>query len=227
MPAPTNESPSATSEVTRLPGTPLAEAALELIRPVETEPVFNHSVRSYLFARLLAGDLGLSAGTDYDDDLLFTACVLHDSGVAGDSPRRQRFEVEGADRAAGFLLGQGRSTSEADEVWQAIALHSSTGIANRRGTLCMLVREGVALDFGGVMGDQHAGVVTDAQAAAVHAVYPRLNMVGSLVDAIVAHGAANPANAPRYSVPGELLRERQEYGRTRMEHAFRVSRWGN
>ncbi|WP_275562416.1 HD domain-containing protein [Streptomyces sp. 5-6(2022)] len=217
----------ATADLITLPGTPLADAVVDLIRPVGTPSVFNHSIRSYLFARLLAGHLGLSAGSDYNDDLLFTACAMHDLGVAADGPHRQRFEVEGADRAAEFLVGRGVSTSDADQVWQAIALHTSTGIANRRGTLCMIVREGVALDFGGPMGNEYVEALSDEQADAVHAVYPRLNMVGSLVDAIVAQAAKDPKNAPRYSIPGELLPEREEFGRTRMEQSFRSSRWGN
>ncbi|MBB4684515.1 HD domain-containing protein [Amycolatopsis jiangsuensis] len=224
----TPEAPLAQAhDLIALPGTPLTEAVVELIRPAQTPPVFNHSIRSYLFARLLAGRLGLAAGSDYNDDLLFTACAMHDLGVAADGPGRQRFEVEGADRAAEFLVGRGVSASDADQVWQAIALHTSTGIANRRGTLCMLVREGVALDFGGPMGNAHVEAVSDEQADAVHAVYPRLNMIGSLVDAIVAQAAKDPKNAPRYSIPGELLREREEFGRTRMERSFRSSRWGN
>ncbi|MFE0020891.1 HD domain-containing protein [Amycolatopsis sp. NPDC059021] len=228
MTGPTHEATAeGAADLLTLPGTPLAEAVVELIRPVETPPVFNHSIRSYLFARLLAGHLGLTAGSDYNDDLLFSACAMHDLGTAADGPRRQRFEVEGADRAAGFLVERGVPGSDADQVWQAIALHTSPGIAERRGTLCRLVREGVALDFGGPMGNNHGEAVTDEQADAVHAVYPRLNMIRSLVDAIVAQAAENPDNAPRYSIPGELLREREEFGRTRMEHSFRSSRWGN
>jgi hypothetical protein len=219
--------PEGSADLIRLPGTPLAEAVVELIRPVETPSVFNHSVRSYLFARVVAGRLGLSAGSDYDDDLLFSACAMHDLGVAPDSPHRQRFEVEGADRAAEFLVERGVPTSDADQVWQAIALHSSPGLSERRGTLCLLVREGVALDFGGPMGTDHVEAITDEQAGAVHAVYPRLDMVRSLTDAIVAHAAKNPKNAPRYSIPGEFLREREAYGQTRMEHACSSSRWGN
>jgi len=219
--------PEGSADLIRLPGTPLAEAVVELIRPVETPSVFNHSVRSYLFARVVAGRLGLSSGSDYNDDLLFAACAMHDLGVAPDGPHRQRFEVEGADRAAEFLVGRGVSTSDADQVWQAIALHSSAGIPNRLGTLCALVREGVALDFGGPMGTDHLDAVTDEQADAVHAVYPRLDMVRSLTDAIVAQAAKNPRNAPRYSIPGEFLRERETYGRTRMELACGSSRWGN
>ncbi|GES32512.1 HD domain-containing protein [Streptomyces angustmyceticus] len=217
----------ASADLIALPRTPLAEAVVGLIRSVETPSVFNHSVRSYLFARLVAGRLDLSAGRDYDDDLLFSACVMHDLGVAPDGPHRQRFEVEGADRAAEFLVGRGVSTSDADQVWQAIALHTSPGIAERRGTLCLLVREGVTLDFGEPLGNDHVEALTDEQADAVHAAYPRLDMARSLTDAIVTHAAKNPKNAPRYAIPGEFLRERETFGRTRMEHSCRSSRWGN
>lgn len=228
MTGPNHETtPEGAADVLTLPGTPLAEAVVELIRAVETPPVFNHSVRSYLFARLVAGRLGLSAGSDYDDALLFSACAMHDLGVATDGPHRQRFEVEGADRAAEFLVERGVPASDADQVWQAIALHTSPGIAERRGTLCVLVREGVAVDFGGPMGTGRVEAVTDEQAEAVHAVYPRLDMARSLIDAIVAQAVKNPKNAPRYSIPGEFLREREGYGRTRMEHSCSSSRWGN
>ncbi|WP_433854368.1 HD domain-containing protein [Streptomyces kronopolitis] len=215
------------ADLLTLPGTPLTEAVVELIRTVETPSVFHHSIRSYLFARLVAGRLGLSAGRDYHDDLLFSACAMHDLGVAADGPHRQRFEVEGADRAAAFLVARGVSASDADQVWRAIALHTSPGIAERSGTLCALVRAGIALDFGGPMGGDHAEALTGEQAAAVHAEYPRLDMIRSLTDAIVAQAAKGPNNAPRYSAPGEFLRERETFGRTRMEHSFRSSRWGN
>ncbi|WP_328332264.1 MULTISPECIES: HD domain-containing protein [unclassified Streptomyces] len=215
------------TDLVTLPGTPLAGAVVSLIRPVHTPSVFNHSARTYLFARLVAARLDLAAGRDYDDDLLFAACAMHDLGVASDGPHRQRFEVEGADRAAEFLIQQGASTADADQVWLAIALHTSPGIAERRGTLCVLVREGVALDFGGPLGADHLDAVTDEQADAVHTAYPRLEMIRSLTDAIVAQAAKDPKNAPRYAIPGEFLRERDAFGQTRLEHACRSSRWGN
>ncbi|TMU96558.1 HD domain-containing protein [Streptomyces sp. DASNCL29] len=224
MTGPTRE---ATADLITLPGTPLADAVMDLIRPVETPSVFNHSIRSYLFARLAAGRLGLTVGQDYHDDLLFAACAMHDLGVASDGPHSQRFEVEGADRAAAFLNDRGVPADDADQVWQAIALHTSPGIAERRGTLCVLVRAGVTLDFGGPLGADHIDAVTAEQADAVHAAYPRLDMVRSLTDAIVAQAAKNPTNAPRYAIPGEFLRERETFGRTRLEHACRSSRWGN
>ncbi|XVQ07216.1 HD domain-containing protein [Spirillospora sp. CA-255316] len=210
-----------------LPDTPLTKAAVDLARDAETPSLFNHSIRSYLFARLAAGRLGLAADHDYDNQLLFAACALHDLGLAAKGRHDSRFEVEGADRAAEFLTGHGLPTADVDEVWQAIALHTSPGIAERRGTLCVLVREGIGLDFGGVLGAGRLDAVTDDQAQIIHAAYPRLAMVRSLVDAIVAQAAVNPANAPRYSVPGELLRERAQGSETRMEQAARSSRWGS
>jgi hypothetical protein len=224
---PTDPARAPATDLITLPGTPLVDAVVRLIRAVETPSVFNHSIRSYLFARLVGARLRLAAGRDYDDDLLFAACAMHDLGVAADGPHRQRFEVEGADRAAEFLVEHDVSAADADQVWQAIALHTSAGIADRRGPLCVLVREGVAVDFGGALASEHLDAVTDDQADALHSAYPRLDMIRSLTDAIVAQARKHPQNAPRYAIPGEFLRERESFGRTRLEHACRSSRWGN
>ena len=56
--------------------------------------MYNHSVRSYLFARVAAAARGLAAGEDYDDELLFLSCILHDVGLAAQADRGRRFEVD-------------------------------------------------------------------------------------------------------------------------------------
>jgi hypothetical protein len=80
---------------------------------------------------------------------------------------------------------------------------------------------GVGADFYG------PAVITDDEAAAIHDAYPRLEMTTSLVDAIVGQGRGNPAKAPRYSIAGELLRERNAAAVTEMEKAMASARWGN
>jgi len=205
-----------------LPDSPVACRAVDYVRSCESEPIANHSIRSYLFAVLLAEHEGLKAGTDFDTDLLFYACVLHDLGTSPSAPGKQRFEVEGADLAVEFLTGHGYGVRETDPVWEAIALHTSPGIAERRGVLAYLTRWGVGADFG-------SGVdfVTDAQGKAAHRRYPRLNMVATLVDAIVTHAARAPQAAARFTIAGELARERGELGApTTMELAANASRWG-
>jgi hypothetical protein len=184
--------------------------------------VANHSFRSYLFAVLLAGHEGLRPAADFDPDLLFFACVLHDLGTSPAAGGTQRFEVDGADLAAGFLAGSGVGARGVDQVWEAIALHASPGIAERRGALAYLTRRGIGIDFG-----PGSEFISDAQAQAIHGRYPRLRMVTALTDEIVRHAGRGPQNAPRYSIAGELVRERGPDGHpTTLEQAALTSRWG-
>lgn len=204
-----------------LPTTHLARAALAAVQASESTSVANHSIRSFLFAELLATHEGALDDAAYDRDLLFAACVMHDLGTGTKAPGEQRFEVEGADLAAEVLTQHGVAAGDVDRVWEAIALHSSPGIAERRGLLAYLTREGIRIDFG----DKADVVMPHAQR--IHAVYPRLDMARSLADAIVAHAARSAAAAPRYSLPGELARERKEQGVSGMELAASSSVWGS
>jgi HD domain len=212
------------TEMTELPAFPAggwAMAAVDLVVTAEPPPVANHSIRSYLFARLLAAHEGMAG--EVDDRLLFAATVLHDIGLRAGVTSTERFEVDGADLAAEFLRGHGFGEREIDVVWEAIALHSSPGIAERRGPVAMLTRAGVGMDFGG-----KATVVGDEQARVIHDAYPRLSMTASLVDAIVAQVRESPAKGLRYTIAGELARERSVPPHvTALEHAAIASRWGN
>src|ERR1700753_295640 len=131
-----------------LPDSAVARAAIQLSRSTESASVFNHSVRSYLFGELRAGYDGMRAGVEYDSEALFLGCVLHDLGAGTAAPGKQRFEVEGADLAAALLTEHGCDYSVVDGVWEAIALHTSFGIVERRGPLCYLVNGGVGMGFG-------------------------------------------------------------------------------
>jgi HD domain len=205
-----------------LPTTPLAIRTVEYLRASETESVANHSLRSYLFAVLLAEHEGLQPSADFDPDLLFFACALHDLGTSPMAGGTQRFEIDGADLAATFLTDNAVDRSGVDLVWEAIALHTSPGIAERRGTLAYLTRRGVGIDFG-----PGSEIITDAEGQAIHTRYPRLRMVPSLIDEIVRHAGRGPQNAPRYSIAGELVRERGQEGHpTTIEQAALTSRWG-
>jgi hypothetical protein len=202
--------------------TPVAKAAIERSRSTESPAVFNHSVRSYLFGELLAARDGLRPGSDYDSEALFLGCVLHDLGVGTAAPGKQRFEVEGADLAAELLTEHGCDRALVDAVWEAIALHTSFGIVERRGPLCYLVNGGVGMDFG-----RNAEFVDEETAAAVHERYPRLAMATTLANEIIAHAGRSPAAAPPYSMPGLLLQERQANGVTAIEALATHGRWGS
>src|SRR6476660_10143451 len=131
-----------------LPTGSLTEASLALVRSTESQPIVNHSIRTFLFARLLAEHEGCLSDAAYDEDLLFAATVLPDLGLGEHARGQARFEVEGADLAAELLRERGVAEADVDRVWEAIALHSSIGIAHRRGLLTHLTHRGVFLDIG-------------------------------------------------------------------------------
>lgn len=199
----------------------VARAAIEFARSTESAAVFNHSVRSYLFGESLAAHEGLRSGSDFDSETLLLGCVLHDLGAGTAAAGKERFEIEGADLAATLLTEHGCDRAVVDAVWEAIALHSSFGIAQRRGPICYLVNGGVAIDFG-----LNAELVDDDAAAAIHDRYPRLSMAKALTDAIVAQAQRSPEAALPYTMAGEVLRERREGGTTRLEQMAALGRWG-
>ena len=205
-----------TTDALRLPDHPIVGPVLDVVRAEESQALANHSIRSYLFARLVARHEGAAV----PEQALFAACVLHDIGLTDRGNGTQRFEVDGADAAVAILAPLGMPDDTCALVWEAIALHTSSGIAERRGPLAYFTRAGVGLDFG-----RGSAVVSDDEAAAIHDAYPRLAMTNRLVDAIVDQARANPAKAPRYTLAGELLRERAT-GPTAMEQAAVASRWG-
>jgi hypothetical protein len=205
-----------------LPDTAVAQAAIRLARSTESPAVFNHSVRSYLFGEALAAHEGMRPNAEYTREALFLGCVLHDLGVGTAAPGKERFEVEGADLAAALLTEHGCQCALVDGVWEAIALHTSAGIAERRGALCYLVHNGVGVDFG-----LNAEFIDDQAAAAIHARYPLLSMASLLMDAIVTHAQRSPQAAPPYSLPGDVLRERRADGVTLLELAASHGRWGD
>ncbi|WP_413803341.1 HD domain-containing protein [Streptomyces iranensis] len=186
------------------PDTALARAAHTYLLGIAASTLVNHSLRSYLFARAIGDHKGLRAGADYDDELLFLGCALHDIGLTEEGNGEQRFEVDGADLAARFLIENGLSAAKAEIVWDAIALHTSQGIAGRKRHEIALAQSGIGADIFGFGAD----LLPEGHGLSVHADYPRLDLGHEIRDIIVAQAAAKPHKAPPFSFPGELLKER-------------------
>jgi hypothetical protein len=126
---------------------------------------------------------------------------MHDLGLGTSAPGKERFEVEGADLAAALLRQHGVATADVDRVWEAIALHSSIGIADRRGLLTSLTHKGVFTDAGRFAG------LPESLRQQVFAAYPQPAGDSSIRDAIVSHAKRSQAAAPPYSIAAELLRQ--------------------
>jgi hypothetical protein len=199
-----------------------SERAVAFAREHLHGALFNHSVRTFVFSRVVAAHRGLRPGSDFDEELVYLGCVLHDIGLTDRGDGEQRFEVDGADLAAELLAAEGLEPRRVEVVWQAIALHTSFGINNRMRPEIALTAAGIGMDFG-----RDAELVDDELAEAVHRVYPRQEMARVLVDQVVAQGQRRPEKAVPYTYAGELARERCSGVVTQTEQWAAASRWGS
>ena len=96
-----------------IPDSTLAAEATELVRDTESELLFDHSLRVYLFGALQGRRLGLR----YDPELLYIGAIFHDMGLTEKyrSPT-ERFEVDGANLSREFLRKHGVSEASIDLV---------------------------------------------------------------------------------------------------------------
>jgi HD domain len=191
-------------DILALPSGRLGGACLALVRSTESPAIVDHSIRTFLFARLLADHEGCLNDEAYDEELLFAATVMHDLGLGDHAQGQARFEVEGADLAVAVLREHDVAEADIDRVWEAIALHSSYGLADRRGLLTYLTYKGVFIDAG-----QLADAVADRLRDAVLGAYPKPPEARYLAHAIMEHGKRSEAAAPPGSLAAYLLLHQQ------------------
>ncbi len=129
----------------RIPDSKLAAAALDLVKIESHASIYKHVLRTFVFGGLAAR----AEGIGFDEELFFLGAVLHDLGLTERfGAPAGRFEVVGADAAEKFLLGEGVAAERSAVVWEAIALHTSNGIALRRAPEVALVHIGASIDQG-------------------------------------------------------------------------------
>ncbi|KAK5460887.1 hypothetical protein LTS15_002950 [Exophiala xenobiotica] len=182
------------------PSSTLCADAFDLMISGLPLSIVHHSLRVYLFANWLARK---EQHSWTDNESLFVACICHDLGASQHHNGPQRFEVEGADAAADLLRKHGKSEQEAHQVWTAIALHTSPGIAERITPLARLVRLGVLMDFRPAIRQEMAAV---AYGAEIEAKLPRLEIEKILGGAVVNQAVQNPKKAPAASWPNNLYK---------------------
>lgn len=131
----------------KIPDSKLAREVTQLVRDTESELLFNHSSRVYLFGALC----GVRRGLNFDPELLYTGAMFHDMGLtAAYSSVTERFEVDGANAARDFLKRHGITQADIDTVWTAIALHTTPGISQHMHPVVALVTAGVEMDVLGL-----------------------------------------------------------------------------
>jgi hypothetical protein len=141
----TTKMPKAVAGI-RIPDSVIANQATELLREHGSELLFNHSLRTFVFASLNGEQRKMA----YDPELLYVSAAFHDLGLTSrySSPDKS-FEVDGANAARDFLRGHGLPQHTLQLVWDAIALHTTPAVAPYKEAEVALLNYGVALDVVG------------------------------------------------------------------------------
>jgi HD domain len=159
-----------------IPDSTLAKEATALAQAAEPVEIFNHSLRTFLFAELIAK----ATNVQHDTEAVYVASILHDAGLTpAYMSAHDRFEVDGANLARQVLSRHGIAGTRADLVWDAVSLHDNGGIARWKQPEVMLVNAGVGADFGG-----HLDVMQRADVIAVLGAAPRTGFVPVFLDAV-------------------------------------------
>jgi hypothetical protein len=149
-----------------IPDSKLARQITAFIRDTESELLFNHSSRVYCFAAFS----GKRRGFNFDPELLYAGAMFHDIGlIPSHSSATDRFEVDGANAARDFLRQHNLPEQDIDDVWTAIALHTTPGIPQYMHPVVALVTAGVEMD---VLGMGY-GSFAEADRTAIVRKFPR------------------------------------------------------
>ncbi|TDW90904.1 cyanamide hydratase family protein with HD domain [Kribbella pratensis] len=155
------------------PSTVVAQHVTDFARTVLPAPLLHHSMRSWLWACMLA-DLDR---IEYDDERLYVAALLHDVALSDShrpGPAAACFAVHGATVARDVVIGAGGGAAFADDVADAIAAHFNVAVPLSWGAEAHLLHAGTHLDVVGLRRLEIARSSVDE----VHAREPRAGFAG-------------------------------------------------
>ncbi len=167
-----------------VPDTAIIDRAIAYAREKCEPYLFNHVMRSWLFAVRL----GQLKGIPHDPEVVAVGTILHDVTLNESYAGPRRFEVEAADLVRSFAVEAGMDDRRAGLVWDCVALNSTPSIGLYKQTEVALCTTGVGLDVVGFQYDQ----LPAGEIAAVVAEYPRLAMKERFTECFTHFAAAFP-----------------------------------
>ena len=167
-----------------VPDSPLITEALEYARTLYDPYLFNHAMRSWLFA----AKIGQSKGIDCDLEVVAVGTILHDIGLSPAVSGSNRFEVNSAAAARSFVKERGISDRRAQLIWDLVALNSTVSIALHKEPEVAVGTMGIGLDYGGFFFD----LITSEDMTEILRAFPRLKMKTQFAEACCRLVSAKP-----------------------------------
>ena len=154
--------------------TPLITAVVDYAQRLSEQYLFNHAMRSWLFAEAI----GQVKGIEYDREVVAVGTILHDVGLTASVSGPNRFEVNGADAAVAFIRGKGLSDRRVQLVWDLVALNSTPSLALHKEPEVAVGTMGIGLDYGGFGVD----ALPPSDLERILSTFPRLKMKQRFAD---------------------------------------------
>jgi hypothetical protein len=151
-----------------VPDGPLITAVIEHAQRLSEPYLFNHAIRSWLFAEAI----GRIKKIDYDREVVAIGTILHDIGLTASVSGPNRFEVNGADAALSFIKGKGVSDRRAQLIWDTVALNSTPSLALHKEPEVAVATMGIGFDYGGF----GIEAIPTADVERILSAFPRLKM---------------------------------------------------
>jgi len=167
-----------------VPATAVVDRAMEYARQKCEPYLFNHVVRSWLFATRI----GQLQSVEHDAEVVAVGTLLHDITLNEGFTGPRRFEVEGADLARSFATDIGFDKRRAQLIWDSVALNSTPSIGLYKEAEVALCTAGVCLD---VVGLQYDLVPADEIRKIVDA-FPRLGMKSRMTQCFCSIARSRP-----------------------------------
>jgi hypothetical protein len=167
-----------------VPDSPLITEVIDYARDLYEPYLFNHAMRSWLFAAAIRRLKGM----DCDAEVVAVGTILHDIGLTTAVPGSNRFEVNGAAAAVSFVRDRGISSRRAQLIWDLVALNSTPSIALHKEAEVALGTMGIGLDYGGFGFDQ----IPSADMTEILREFPRLKMKDKFAEACCRLVTAKP-----------------------------------
>ena len=167
-----------------VPDSSIIDRAIDYARQ-ECEPyLFNHVMRSWLFAVRL----GQLKGIPHDPEVVAVGTLLHDITLNQSYSGPRRFEVEAADLVRSFAAEAGIGERRAGLIWDCVALNSTPSIGLYKEPEVALCTSGIGLDVVGFQFDQ----IPAGEIAAILTEYPRLALKERFVQCFTHFAATHP-----------------------------------
>lgn len=167
-----------------VPSTPIIDGAIEYARRHCEPYLFNHVMRSWLFAARLAQ----LQRVDHDAEVLAVGSLLHDVTLNERFAGPRRFEVEAADLARDFVRASGFDDRRTQLVWDSVALNSTPSIGLYKEAEVALCTSGIVLDVIGLGYDK----IPKPEIDTILAQFPRLAMKSKMTQCFCAIAREQP-----------------------------------